>query len=579
MMNDNLYIRAVSDFRDARRKAAIQEILGALTGNSNELLSYETVRQQLRAIEGNKTELRDIPLDAIVGSVGRYSDFTRGFLPRRDSDQQRWAGVMSKTTNLIGLPPIEVYQIGETYFVLDGNHRVSVAQQLGATTIQAYVTEVRTRVNITPETSPDELIIKAELTHFLEQTQLDRERPASDFTTTNPGQYPILLEHIAVHQYFMGIDEQRNISYEEAITHWHDDVYQPVKEIIQERGILQHFPERTETDLYLWISRHRADLENELEQHISSEAAAADLKIRFNPEFSHTFGRLISRVLDAVIPDALESGPPPGNWREETLQQKRSEQLFANILVTLSEADPHWMALEQAIVVARREQAQIQGLRIIQHPEDDDSETSAALHNEFIARCESAGVHGHLTLETGSIARAICKRAYWTDLIVSKLTYPPGDDLVSRLGSGLRTMIRRCPRPILIVPDNVTPINRALLAYNGTPKAKEGLYASAYLAGKWGIELHVLTIEHPDIFAKVALDEAKRYLIESQVEAHYHLHENRNRADILLEFSEQNACDMLIMGGYKASPLVEVMLGSVVDEVLRRTEIPLLICR
>ena len=75
------------------------------------------------------------------------------------------------------------------------------------------------------------------------------------------------------------------------------------------------------------------------------------------------------------------------------------------------------------------------------------------------------------------------------------------------------------------------------------------------------------------------LDEAKHYLNESQVEAHYHLHENRNRADILLEFSEQNACDMIIMGGYKASPLVEVMLGSVVDEVLRRTEIPLLICR
>ncbi len=579
MIDQNLYIRAISDFREARRKAAMQEIMGVLTGKSNELLSYETVRQQLRALESNKTELRDIPLNAIVGSVGRYSDFTRNFLPRRDSDQQRWAGVMSKATDLIGLPPIDVYQVGETYFVLDGNHRVSVARQLNASSIQAFVTEVRTRVNLTPNTSPDELIIKVELTDFLEQTQLDKIQPNTDLATTNPGQYPILMEHIAVHQYFMGIDEQRDISYEEAVAHWYDTVYQPVVEIIRERGILRYFSGRTETDLYLWISRHRAELEDELGWHVNPKAAAADLKIRFSPEFSNAFGRFASRIIDIVTPDALEAGPPPGDWRKETIQQKRSDQLFANILVTMSEPDQQWLALEQAIVIAHQEQAQLQGLHVVGHDADLQSDATAALQQSFRERCESSGLHGHLAIEAGSIARVICDRSYWTDLIVSKLTYPPDDDPVSRLGSGLHTLIRRCPRPILVVPDHVTPLKCGLLAYNGTPKANEGLYAAAYLAGKWGIDLHVLTIEHADISAEAMLDEAKHYLAESQIEAHYHLHETGDRADILLDFARQYACDFIIIGGYKARPLVEVVLGSVVDEVLRRTEIPLLICR
>ncbi|RME07358.1 MAG: universal stress protein, partial [Anaerolineae bacterium] len=96
MREEGFYLRAVEDFRRARRKAALQQILARLTGRPAELLSYDDVRRQLRALEGGQTTLQEIPLDAIVGSVGRYTDFTRDFLPRRDSDQQRWVDVMQK---------------------------------------------------------------------------------------------------------------------------------------------------------------------------------------------------------------------------------------------------------------------------------------------------------------------------------------------------------------------------------------------------------------------------------------------------------------------------------------------------
>jgi len=104
----------------------------------------------------------------------------------------------------VGLPPIEVYQIGEVYFVQDGNHRVSVAYQLGARYIQAYVTEVQTRVPLTPDVQPVDLILMAEYADFLEGTRLDELRPGADLRTSIPGQYQALSEHIDVHRYYMG---------------------------------------------------------------------------------------------------------------------------------------------------------------------------------------------------------------------------------------------------------------------------------------------------------------------------------------------------------------------------------------
>ena len=198
---------------------------------------------------------------------------------------------------------------------------------------------------------------------------------------------------------------------------------------------------------------------------------------------------------------------------------------------------------------------------------------------QFDERCRNANVHGHLAIEAGTIARVICERAQWTDLIVSKLSYPPGDHPIARLSSGFRTMIRRCPRPVLVVPDNVSDLNHALLSYNGAPKSDEALYLATYLAKKWNIQLSVLTIEHEDIQEKEVYIKAKQYLEDHKVNASYFRSEAGKRSELILNSALSNNCDFILMGGYKAIPVVEVVLGSVVDEVLRQTQIPLLICR
>ena len=110
--NDLVYAAVLRDFKEARRRAALEDLKARLTGKSDDLLSYEAVHDLLQSEGSTSRGLQDIPLDAIVGSVGRYHDFTRSFLPRRESDQHRWANVKLKALYQGGFPPIEVYQAG-----------------------------------------------------------------------------------------------------------------------------------------------------------------------------------------------------------------------------------------------------------------------------------------------------------------------------------------------------------------------------------------------------------------------------------------------------------------------------------
>jgi hypothetical protein len=249
--------QASRHFSKARMQAFWQEVWALLTGKSIDLLRFDEVKQRLRLTDERYLGLREIPLDKIVGSVGRYRDFTRTFLPRTNAVRSRWQRLDALARGPEGFPPIEVYKVGEVYFVIDGNHRVSVARQLGAKTIEAYVTELRTPVPIDENTTEKDLIQKEAYAEFLRRTRLDALRPEAQIILTEPDRYDQLLEHISVHRYFMGIDQQREVSWEEAVASWYDNVYMPLVKLIREYQVLEHFPGRTEADLYVWLIKHQ----------------------------------------------------------------------------------------------------------------------------------------------------------------------------------------------------------------------------------------------------------------------------------------------------------------------------------
>lgn len=568
---------AVYDFRQARRQAAIQEILARLTGHSIDLMSFEDIREKLKIRGGTFRGLHEIPLDAIVGSVGRYKDFTRTFLPRQDRNVERWAGVRAATLDLSGLPPIEVYQIGEVYFVLDGNHRVSVARSLGARQIQAYVVEFETKVPLSPDDQPDDIIIKAEYANFLERTRLDELRPGADIRVTAPGRYRELETDIEAHRFLLGQQQDREIPWAEAVCHWYDNVYLPVISAIRRHGILHEFPGRTETDLYLWLIRHRAALEKRLGWHIDPSKAATDLAATYSPKAQRVVSRVEGKLVDTLLPAPLDTGPAPGQWRRNRLAARPDDRLFTDIMVTVSQEAHSWQAFEQAQIIARREGGQLLGLYVVASDDQVESDPTQAIRAEFEQRCQIAGIPGTLSVEVGQIARKIIERARWVDLVVMRLAHPPGVQPLDRLSSGFWAVLHRCPRPVLAVPGPVSNLEPVLLAYDGSPKAQEGLYVAAYLAGQWSIPLVVSTVLENERDQQY-LNQAQTYLEAQGVTATL-VSKQGPVAETIMTTANEHGCQLIILGGFGTGPVWDVVLGSVVDQVLCESKQPMLICR
>jgi nucleotide-binding universal stress UspA family protein len=571
-------MQAVQDFRSARQKATLREIIARYTGEFTELLSFEDVRQKLKALVGPQEVLKDIPINAIIGSVNRYQDFSRGFLPGQNIDEERWANVELANFSMVGLPPIEVYQIDEVYFVSDGNHRVSVARQLGSTQIQAYVTEVHSRVPLTADVRPEDLILKSEYIEFLEYTNLDQVRPDSNLSVTVPGQYKFIEEHVAVHRYFMGIEQQREIPVSDAAADWYDKVYLPVVDIIRERGLLIDFPSRTETDLYLWIAEHRAVLEEDLKSQIKVTSAADDLADQFSQRPYRVIARLGNKIVKVLVPNILGAGPAPGEWRQSIVSARRFDRLFCEILVPINGREDGWCALEQALIVAKREETGVHGLFVLSTESKQETQAAQDIRNEFARRCEAAGIHSDLQVLIGEVPIIICDRARWNDLVVMNLTYPPESSMLARLSSSIRNLIQRCPRPIFFTPQVTKPLEHALLAYDGSLKAQEALFIATYLAGQWKIPLKVISIGDENIIKDVQ-DDARKYLEDHEVGAEYIVSSEINPTQIILHYVDQLNIDFLLLGGYSRNPILEVIQGGDVDQILRQTNIPVLICR
>lgn len=578
------FLEAIQDFHRARLLATIEQATARITGKPKDLLDYDEVFSKLHAGNSAYKGVKDIPIDAIIGTMGRYTDFSRSFLPKDNSDQERWAKVFVAQNTPEGLSPIEVYKIGNIYFVKDGHHRVSVARQIGASYIEAHVTEVKTKVLITAETDVKDLILKAEYVDFLEHTHLDELRPEADLTVTVPGQYEKLEEHINVHRYFMGIDQHREISYQDAVTHWYDTVYKEVEDSIDLYQLLQDFPERTKTDLYLWIMENRTRLEESLGWYITPFEAAAYV----GDELSNRFVRWIKRskkvFIDLIIPDSIEPGPPPGEWRTNWLERIGYKNLFHNIMVPLSGTENSWKSLEQAIVLAKLENGRLRGLHVVQNDLLTHSTEANNIQRQFDHRCDEAGVQGNLNIEAGMISRKIIERSRWIDLVVLDLAYPPGIKLLSRLRSGINTIINRCSRPILAVPCEFNSLNKIILAYDGSPKSREALFISAYCAEHWHSEITILTISINGKDKSQTLDQAKLYLDNHHVKANYILDEEGSKigesiADTILRIAKEQSSRLILIGGYQNNPILHVALSSDVDEVLRKTTLPVLICR
>ncbi len=305
-----------SDYSTARTKALFNSVLARLAGRPNRLLSYDEIKDKLHLGGSVYGGIRTVPVKSIIGSVDRYRDFDRVFLPSQPFTGERWKAINRAFYRDEALPPVKLYRVGDAYFVLDGHHRVSVAREHGVEFIDAEVIEVQSRVPLTPDVDARDLEILGEYDAFLRRTQLDKLRPEQNIRFTIAGGYERLLEHIAVHRYFMGVDEQREVDEAEAVMHWYDTVYLSIVEVVHEQSILADFPGRTESDLYLWLMDHMHYL-RESRGDVDPTEAAQEFAEEFSERPVQKLLRSVAQAIDviggaeAALPGQA-AGPKPG---------------------------------------------------------------------------------------------------------------------------------------------------------------------------------------------------------------------------------------------------------------------------
>ena len=302
MAIDAITQQTYADFSRARGKAMLSQIQNFLNTDRDKLLSFNDVKGILKPKNEVYMGSQTVPIKMIVGSEGRYHDFNKYFLPRKEHMRQRWQRVDEAHIKDIVLPPILLYEIGGVYFVRDGNHRVSVAKLQGVEFIDAEVISLTTEMNIKPSMTTDELtaeLIEYEKNIFYTETLFGDLTEYWDMNFSAPGRYDVIYNHILVHKYYLNEDIEEEIHFNNALVSWYNNVYNPVIKIIREQWLLANFPGRTEADLYVWIVKHWDFLKKKYGTY-SLNKAAGDFSMKYG-QSQGKFLRFLVLLVDRIF--------------------------------------------------------------------------------------------------------------------------------------------------------------------------------------------------------------------------------------------------------------------------------------
>ena len=298
------------DFNRAKNKAFFNEIQHFLSPEEASLISLNDVKQMLKPTNETYIGMKVIPIEKIVGSEGRYNDFDNRFFPKSSHLKNRWEHVDQAAIESIDLPPIKVYEIAGLYFVRDGNHRVSVAKARGTEFIDAEVVSLQSEITLKKPDNINDIIrqiINYEKRVFYSETGFGdiTDYWCVDFSRT--GRYDVIYNHILTHKYFINQNKAEEVTMEEAILSWFNNVYLPLAINIRKKHILRSFPKRTIGDLYVWIVRYWNDLKMKFGNDIPIDQAITKFKKTYKIPF---YKRFLNRIKSIILRKAMNNANP-----------------------------------------------------------------------------------------------------------------------------------------------------------------------------------------------------------------------------------------------------------------------------
>ncbi|MEA2295496.1 MAG: hypothetical protein QOE86_3135 [Solirubrobacteraceae bacterium] len=265
---------AQDDFLRARRRLALSRLrrwLRREPGDVDHILPFEEVVSALGRLQERDTGQQVVPLDAIVGTVDRTRGFDRHFRPTTPQVRARWERIAAAMRRGEPMPPVDLYKIGEVYFVKDGHHRVSVSRALGLHVIDAHVVEVVTRVGADRGLLRADLPLKSHERVFFERVPLplqDRER----VRPSDPWAFADLAENIEAWGWRWTQEHHEVMDRRQLARRWYEEEYVPVVTMLRDAGMLGR---GTEADAYLRVGADRNRL---LRTHVWSVEVLARLR-------------------------------------------------------------------------------------------------------------------------------------------------------------------------------------------------------------------------------------------------------------------------------------------------------------
>jgi hypothetical protein len=245
-----------NDFQRARRRQVLSRLAQRLRRGPDDvslILPFDEVVAALGMRGERRLGLQTIRLDTIVGTVDSSRDFDRRFRPTSGRVRERWERLALAQRRGEPIPPIEVYRLGDMHFVIDGHHRVSIAIATGATTIEAYVTEVLTQLPPTVIRGRRDLLVKSYERIFRARVPL----PAADLakiTVTDPWSYAELGEAVEAWGFRYMQDKGRFLDRAEVARHWYAEEYVPVVRMMRAADLIGS---RTEAEAYMRVAAER----------------------------------------------------------------------------------------------------------------------------------------------------------------------------------------------------------------------------------------------------------------------------------------------------------------------------------
>ncbi len=249
-------VDAQHDFLRARRRAAMGRLIARLRGEPDDvgvILPYEEVISALGFVSERSLGLQVVPLSAIVGTIDRGRDFDRRFRPTSPRVRSRWEEIAAAMRRGESLPPVDLLVVGESYFVRDGHHRVSVARALGYADIDAYVTEVVTRVDAEGAIKLTDLPLKSHERVFFERVPLPEDVRA-EIVLSDPWDYASLAEGVEAWGFRAMQEHGEALDRKQTALLWVEHEYRPVVAMLREADMIHGC---TEAEAYMRIVTQR----------------------------------------------------------------------------------------------------------------------------------------------------------------------------------------------------------------------------------------------------------------------------------------------------------------------------------